>query len=50
VLRIRPDGSVTVAGRLPAPLANAAAVAVGGSIYLLGGDGSDAVLRVTPLR
>ena len=50
VLRIRPGGTVAVAGRLPAPLANAAAVALGGSIYVLGGDGSDAVLRVTPPR
>ncbi len=50
VLRIRPDGTVAVAGRLPAPLANAAAVALGGSVYVLGGDGSDAVLRITPPR
>jgi hypothetical protein len=48
IWRIRPDGSVTRAGRLASPLANAAAVSTGGSIYVFGGDGSDAVLRIAP--
>jgi hypothetical protein len=39
---------VALAARLPHPLASAAAVALRGSIYLFGGDGSDAVLRLTP--
>jgi hypothetical protein len=36
-----------VAGRLPAPLADAAAVASGGKAYVLGGTGSRAVLELS---
>jgi hypothetical protein len=39
---------VSLAGELPAPLANTAAVTLGKSIYVFGGDGSDAVLRLGP--
>ena len=47
LLRIDANGAVSVAARLPQPLANAAAVARGGSIYVLGGDGWNAVYRLT---
>jgi outer membrane protein assembly factor BamB len=51
VLRIDPRGRVTAAGRLPEPLANAAAVSLpDGRIVVLGGDGSDAVWELTPKR
>jgi hypothetical protein len=33
---------------LPRPVAHAPLVALGGSLYLLGGDGSDAVWRIDP--
>jgi N-acetylneuraminic acid mutarotase len=41
---------VSIAGHLPQPLANAAAVALGSSIYVFGGDGSDRILRLVPRR
>jgi hypothetical protein len=40
ILRIDPrTGSATVAGHLPAPLADASAVTLGGQIVVLGGGG-----------
>ena len=50
VWRIDPrSGRVSLAARLPGPLANAAAVALPDrTIVVLGGDGSDAVLALTP--
>ena len=47
IWRISPTGGVTLAGRLAAPLSDAAATVVGSSIYIFGGNGSDRVLRAT---
>ena len=44
ILRI--GNGVSVAGHLAAPLQNAAAVTSGNAIYVLGGDGTNAVLRI----
>jgi outer membrane protein assembly factor BamB len=41
-------GSVEQVATLPRPVAHAPLVALGGSLYLLGGDGSDAVWRIEP--
>lgn len=46
ILRISPGNGVIVAGHLSSPLQNAAAVTVGSAIYVLGGDGTNAVLRI----
>jgi hypothetical protein len=49
VLRIdATSGKVTRAGRLPHPLEDPAAVTVGDAVVVLGGDGSSAVLSVSP--
>ena len=47
ILHIAAGGSVSVAGRLPHSLANAAAVTVGRSIVVNGGDNSDAVYALS---
>lgn len=47
ILRIDPSGTTTVAGHLPRPLSGAAALTVGNGIDVFGGDGSDAVYRLT---
>jgi len=39
---------VTRVATLPQPVAHAPLVALGGSLYLLGGDGSDAIWRIAP--
>jgi outer membrane protein assembly factor BamB len=41
-------GTVEQLAALPRPIAHAPLVALGGSLYLLGGDGSDAVWRIDP--
>jgi hypothetical protein len=46
VLRITPGHGVTVVGRIASPVQNAAAVTIGNAVYVLGGDGSNAVLRM----
>lgn len=46
ILRISPGDGVSVAGHLAAQLQNAAAVTLGNAIYVLGGDGTNAVLRI----
>ncbi|HEX5449596.1 MAG TPA: hypothetical protein VFW85_06020 [Gaiellaceae bacterium] len=46
ILRISPRGGVRVAGHLASSVQNAAAVTIGHAIYVLGGDGTNAVLRI----
>ena len=46
ILRITPGRGVSIAGHLSSPLQNAAAVTMGNAIYVLGGDGTNAVLRI----
>jgi outer membrane protein assembly factor BamB len=47
VYRFDPStGAVEQIATLPRPVAHAPLVALGGSLYLIGGDGSDAVLRI----
>jgi N-acetylneuraminic acid mutarotase len=49
VYRFDPStGTVEQLATLPRPVAHAPLVALGGSLYLLGGDGSDAVWRIEP--
>jgi N-acetylneuraminic acid mutarotase len=44
----RATGAVAVAGRLPRPVQGAAALSLGGQIYVAGGEGTRAVLRFDP--
>ena len=42
------SGRVAQIATLPVPVAHAPLVALGGSLYLIGGDGSDAIWRIQP--